>query len=467
MFRLFYQPSGTWFGDCMPFYENGQFHLFHQRDTRNPGVFGEPFGWSLARTSNFIDYEDLGEVIPGGGDDAQDQFIYAGSVFRGADAYYAFYTGYNRTFADQGRPAQALMIATSTDLLHWTKTDRAVVLPEPGYDPNHWRDPFLFFDRGRQRYVLILGARKIQGQKVLTGRTVYFTSSDLQEWEFRGDFWAPDLYTMHEMPDLFQLGDYWYLLTTDYNDACKTVYRMSRSLEGPWAAPPDDAFDGRAYYAARSAADGEHRYLFGWVPTKENDDDTGAWQWGGTLLVHELVQRADGTLGVALPGTVRAALINSTPLQEGPIQLSRADGLAETVLSPQLEPEVSVTATIRFSAGTRKISLRLRENPETGEGYQFSLHPSCHQVRFDRHGTFRWSGYNDKGLQRFVHLEPDTDHRLQLICDGTIATLYVDNVALSARMYTDGGAALAVDVVDGAVEIRDAVVSQVAPRNQE
>ena len=27
---------------------------------------------------------------------------------------------------------------------------------------------------------------------------------------------------------------------------------MSRSLEGPWIAPLDDAFDGRAYYAGRT-----------------------------------------------------------------------------------------------------------------------------------------------------------------------------------------------------------------------
>lgn len=46
--NLYYQHEGTWFGDCMPFFHDGAFYLFHQRDTRKPGPFGEPFGWALA-----------------------------------------------------------------------------------------------------------------------------------------------------------------------------------------------------------------------------------------------------------------------------------------------------------------------------------------------------------------------------------------------------------------------------------
>ena len=76
-----YQHPGTWFGDCMPLYARGAFQLFHQRDTRRPGPFGEPFGWALARTTDFVTYEDLGEVLLRGADDEQDQFIFAGSVF--------------------------------------------------------------------------------------------------------------------------------------------------------------------------------------------------------------------------------------------------------------------------------------------------------------------------------------------------------------------------------------------------
>ena len=71
MHKLYYQPAGFWFGDCMPFGKGDEFYLFHQRDTRKPGPFGEPFGWDLATTKDFVHYEDKGVAIPRGGDDEQ------------------------------------------------------------------------------------------------------------------------------------------------------------------------------------------------------------------------------------------------------------------------------------------------------------------------------------------------------------------------------------------------------------
>ena len=193
------------------------------------------------------------------------------------------------------------MHAISDDLQHWARVEGELVPPQPGYDPDNWRDPFVLRDDDRDRWVMILGARKDEDTIGVSGRTVWFTSTDLERWDFQGDFWAPDLYTMHEMPDLFWMGDRWYLLTTEYSDRSKTIYRSSPGIEGPWSAPVDDAFDGRSYYAARSASDGEHRYLFGWVATKEDERDLGAWQWGGTLVVHEVLPRPDGSLAISRP----------------------------------------------------------------------------------------------------------------------------------------------------------------------
>ncbi len=66
----------------MPFGKGDTFYLFHQRDTRKPCPFGEPFGWDLATTKDFVTYEDCGTAILRGDDTKQDQFIFAGSVVR-------------------------------------------------------------------------------------------------------------------------------------------------------------------------------------------------------------------------------------------------------------------------------------------------------------------------------------------------------------------------------------------------
>ena len=60
-----------------------------------------------------------------------------------------------------------------------------------------------------------------------------------------------------------------------------------------------------SYYAARSAASEQGRFLFGWVPTRVGESAMGTWHWGGTLVVLEVYQRPDGTLGTKTPDTVR------------------------------------------------------------------------------------------------------------------------------------------------------------------
>jgi beta-fructofuranosidase len=457
--NIYYQPTGTWFGDCMPFAKDGVFYLYHQRDTRNPGPFGEPFGWALATTTDFVAYDDRGEVVRRGADDEQDQFIFAGSVFESQTPgeFHAMYTGFNRDYSKTGQASQVLMLASSSDLENWTKSERKLVPPQDGYDPDDWRDPFVLWNEAKQEYLMILGSRKA-GPKVLTGSTVSFTSTDLQSWTFQGDFWAPGIYSMHEMPDLFQMGEFWYLLTTEYSDKSKTVYRMSRSLDGPWVAPVDDAFDGRAYYAARSAADGDKRFLFGWVPTKTGDDDLAAWDWGGTLVVHEIVQRPDGSLGVRIPYGVASAFNVPETLLPAPLTLSTLDELAERQLSADTGSLYKFAATFRFATGTRSISLRLYEDDTTGDAYEFMLALGENRLVFDRRPNFPWHQYANKGLDRPISLEADTDYLVELIVDDTIATLYLDGVALNARLNAKPGMSLVVSVIDGTLTVSDAVL---------
>ncbi len=459
MHKLYYQPEGYWFGDCMPFYKDGKFYLYHQRDTRNPGPFGEPFGWALATTSDFVHFEDHGESLLRGGDDEQDQFIFAGSVFEAEGKFYAMYTGFNRDYPKQGKASQVLMIAVSDDLIHWQKTTEKLVVPQEGYDPNEWRDPFVFKHPDSGEYVMILGARHLEGGKIRTGCTVYFTSKDLKHWEFQGDFWAPNLYYMHEMPDIFKINDWWYLLTTEYSDKNKTVYRMSRSLDGPWTAPVDDAFDGRAYYAARSVSDGEHRYLFGWVPTKEEDEDLGKWQWGGTLVVHEVVQRPDGSLAAQIPTGVLASFDEKTELLSAPLKLGSADGVDEQLVAQNTGDLFLFESRVKFTAGTRKFGIRLYENEASGEAYELIFNTGENEITFSR-TPFTEFQFNERGLQRPFQFEADREYLVQIVVDDTIATVYIDGVAMNARMYAKFGEAIVLYAVEGKLTVTAASIQK-------
>lgn len=458
MHKLYYQPDGHWFGDCMPFAKDGVFYLYHQRDTRRPGPFGEPFGWALATTKDFVHYEDHGEALPGGGDAAQDQFIFAGSVFEAEGQVHAFYTGYNRDYPAQGKPSQVLMHAVSEDMVHWEKSQAALTFtPQEGYDPDDWRDPFVLWNEEKYEYLLVLGSRLKGDKKITSGRTVYFTSSDLENWKFGGDFWSPNLYTMHEMPDLFQIGSWWYHIISEYSEKNKMVYRMAQSLDGPWSAPIDDAFDGRAYYAGRSFADGDRRILFGWVPTKENDDDLGNFEWGGTFVPHEIYQRRDGTLGCKVPDTVWDAFTDRRAID--PVQMTTRDSRKEAVLADDLGTLFAFECKFGFDIGTRAIALKIFEDTATGEAYHFYIPLGENRVVFDKTPNTPWFQYMNKDVERPLYLQPHREYTLRLIVDDTIATLYIDGVALNARFYKKPGQALSVGVTDGTCNLWDISVS--------
>ncbi|HIX60411.1 MAG TPA: DUF4975 domain-containing protein [Candidatus Blautia gallistercoris] len=458
MNQLYYQYPGTWFGDCMPYGKGEEFYLFHQRDNRNPCPFGEPFGWDLATTSDFVHYKDMGTAIPRGTDEEQDQFIYAGSIFEGEGQYHAFYTGYNREYPKQGKASQVLMHAVSDDLVHWTKTqDKLTFTPQEGYDPDDWRDPFVLWDEDKQQYMLILGARLAGPKTVQSGRTVKFTSKDLKNWKFEGDFWAPGLFVMHEMVDLFKIGDWWYHVVTEYSDRSKMIYRMSKSIDGPWIAPKDDAFDGRAYYAGRTFCLNGHRILFGWVATKEDCDDRKNYEWAGTFVPHEVYQREDGTLGVKVPDTVWEAFVNREKVKD--FVLESPAGRTERVLKEHCGELFSVEADVTFSEGTHAFGIRVYDDVQTEQSYQFIFH--CNEDRYlcEKNPNWPWYSYLSQGSERPITLEPGQKYHIRLIVDDTIGTIYVNGVALNARLYTKPGDALGIFASEGTIQVENCSIS--------
>ena len=459
MYQLYYQPEGIWVGDIMPYGKEGQFYVYHQRDTRNPGPFGEPFGWALATTKDFVDYKDYGESLKRGTDEEADQFIYAGSVFETEAGFHAFYTGYNREFLKAGKTSQTLLHATSKDGITWEKSKEALEIPpQEGYDKRNWRDPFVLWDEEREEYLLILGARKGEDKRKQTGRLVHFTSKDLKKWEFKGDFWAPGIYTMFEMPEIFKMGDWWYLITTEYSHASTQVYRMAKSLKGPWIAPDDDAFDGRAYYAGRTFMLNNQRILFGWVPTRANETDSAnLWYrpeadkedfiWAGTFVAHELYQREDGTLGCRIPDTVWNAFKDEKKLDD--VKLEKESGRALQHVVTKTGDCYRYEADVTFTEGTRGFSVGVRAQEADDEFYSFTFECPKDRVIFEKSPNWPWPQMNNMGLERLIRLVPGKKYHVQIIVDDTIATLYVDGVALNTRMYTNSGEGICLGVTDG------------------
>lgn len=462
MGRIFYQPTPAVFGDCMPAYRDGTFYLFHQREYDIEHPLTTPFGWSLVTTTDFRHFTDHGEVIPGGGDESDDQYIFAGSVYEGPDGlFHAIYTGYNETRIGTDLPSQVILRASSADACTWAKDPRFVLEPQPGYDADDWRDPNVTWDPETKRWILFLGTR-LDGPKVQrTGRTVWYSSDDASSWTFEGDLYAPGKYTMHEMADLFEFGGRWYILTTEYSDRCKTVFASGPSAVGPWDTPTFDDFDGRAFYAARTAGGGDRRFLFGWIAGKFPAADLSAFTWGGDLLVHELVHRSDGTLGVMPPGELVDSLSEAATALPSRALVAEHERTVETIAEPD-SSSYYFEARVHVTPGTRSFSLLIGGNVELDDWYGYTFDITSRRLTFDRSPNWPWNRYENKGLDRDLPFSLDgEDLSLQLLVDGTAVVLYVNDVALSARAYEPSGSAVGLDVCDGSIELISAVISQV------
>ncbi|MDR3709034.1 MAG: glycoside hydrolase family 32 protein [Capsulimonadaceae bacterium] len=453
---LFFRPANSVAADFIPFAHDGKYHLFYLRDWRGHPEHDNGIPWHHLVTQDFVTFDDLGEALPNGGEDSRDWYVFTGSVIEAKGQFHIFYTGHNSHI----EPPEVILHATSADLRTWKKDAGFAIAPMDGYDPSDWRDPFVYRDEQTGRYTALLAARRPDGPARYRGVTARIESADLTSWTLQEPLWAPDLYITHECPDLFRIGEWWYLIYSTYSESNSTHYRMSRNIDGPWLFPnsPDggDTFDGRPYYAAKSAEAGGRRHLFGWLATREGETDSGGWQWGGNLVVHEIVQQPDGVLSVRCPESIVKAFNTVQPLEAKSVlgdwvvdgNTARAEGENLSVLlMGGLPDEAMIEATATLAPGTQSAGLALRADEALDAFYCLRIEPARQRVVFDR-----WPRPADQpfSVKRPVRLPAGEPVHLRALVDGTCMVCTVnDRVALSCRMYDTHGPAWGTFVSEG------------------
>ncbi|MGN6241348.1 MAG: GH32 C-terminal domain-containing protein [Cellulosimicrobium cellulans] len=457
--RGFYQPTDAWVGDVIPWQEDGVFHLFYLHETRRAPKDGMP--WHRVLTENLVDFHDAGAALASGGPSAADFNVYTGSiVLDSAGTHHAFYTGQNpaRVGAD-GRPLQVVMHATSRDgMRSWQGRPEDTFGATAGYETGDWRDPFVLWDAEAGLWRMLITARHDHGPERRRGVIAQCVSRDLSTWEAAAPFWDPRRYVAHECPEVFQWGEWWYLVYSEFSDAFTTRYRMARSLEGPWLVPEHDTLDGRAYYAAKSAERDGRRFFFGWIASREGGTDDGAWQWAGTMSVLEAEQREDGTLTFHPTQEQRGTFVDPVDVVPAGTTLTAPDGHV-SVLSPEDAPDAfRLTARFDVAAGTRELGLLLRASADGDEGYVLRLEPPRQRLVLDRWprrqtGTEQWQISGDVPfaveLERPCAIGPGV-HELEVIVDGDLCVATVDDATvLSTRLYDRPGGRVGAFVGEG------------------
>lgn len=467
--RGFHQPNGAWVGDVIPWQEDGVFHLLYLHESRRVPKIGMP--WHRVTTENLVDFHDEGVALPSGGPTASDFNVYTGSVVLTEDGtHHVFYTGHNPDhLGADGQALQLVMHAISTDGMRtWDRLEADTFGATAGYETADWRDPFVFWDQEAALWRMLITARHADGPERRRGVIAQCTSTDLSTWEPVEPFWNPRRYIAHECPEVFQWGDWWYLVYSEFSESFTTRYRMSRTLHGPWLVPEHDTLDGRAYYAAKSAARDGRRFFFGWIASRDGAQDAGAWQWAGTMSVLEAEQRTDGTLAFHPPTELRDTFASTgepddTVVPSGTV-FSAPDGYADALSTADAPDSFRLVTRFDIAPGTTECGVLLRASADGDEGYVLRLEPKRDRLVFDRWprsstGTEQWQISGDVPfaveLERPCHLAPGR-HELEVIVDGDLCVATVDDaVVLSTRLYDRPTGRVGVFVGEGTVTVEE------------
>jgi len=444
---FFYKPADAWAADFIPLFAEGKFQLFYLLDWRDAKKHGEGTPWYRISTTDFVNFEEHGEMIPRGTKEEQDLYVFTGSAIKAKDKYHIFYTGNNGYMNDKRKPTQAVMHAVSDDLQHWTKIPSdTFYAPTDKYEKNDWRDPFVFFNEETKEYNMLLAARFNKGIPRRRGLTALCSSKDLVTWKMEEPFYTPNEFFTHECPDLFKMGDWWYLVFSEFTDLVATRYRMSRSIKGPWITPEHDTFDGHAFYAAKTASNGKDRFIFGWNPTRSENKDSGNWQWGGNLVVHQVVQQPNGELAVRVPVTVSKAfnkpLLQQLKTIEG-VSLGvqkqveiKAHGKFNAVMGGVLPDTCKLSTSVIFTENTKDFGCMLRCSDDLESAYYIRLEPWKNRIVFDMWPRTTNEVSQMVELERSLKLMPGKPVTMQIFIDGNKGVVYVnDLVAMNFRAY--------------------------------
>lgn len=448
-------PHGEMCGDLMPFYENGVYTF----------IYLYKYCIYAVETKDFVHYDNFRIVLQNGTPQEQDWHAATGSVCKCKDQYYFYYTGFcegNR--GKEGKYEQAILRAVSRDMISWEKDKEFMFCPdEEHFAGRHWRDPHVFWNKALGKYSMLVTACEKDGEENRSGCTAVYVSDDILNWEYYNTICSPGIYPTLECQDYFEINGKWYLTYSSYEKQWETKYKVADAFEGPWITPAwDDKFDGRDFYAAKTVFDGKHRYLVGWQSIRKDCKNDSPYVWGGNVVVHELVQRKNGELGVKMPDTIRQAF--TSPLERNVvvkrgewdtgkiISGKAAAGFGLIELSP-MKNVCLIKATLKWTKDTHAVGIMFHIDGEKMEQWcQLRLELSHNRIALEKSGKTEKDQFFDE--ERPIHFREDQYAEITVLTSNDIIVVYVDDVALCGRCYNYSVGNAGVFVEYGEVQVK-------------
>ncbi|WP_348800023.1 glycoside hydrolase family 32 protein [Flavobacterium adhaerens] len=435
--------SAGYTGDVMPFFDNGKFHIYFLHDAQN-----KPAGKGFHDIHEYLStdlahFTYQGQMIPYGKTTDPDFAIGTGSVVKVGSVYYFYYTGHNETPEFVHTNArESVLCATSSDLKNWSKVSSFKLTAPAGYYSYDFRDPHVFYNDELKKYSMLVSTQTEPGRKAVL---LHFTSTDLAsgKWDVQSPIYTTtpeENYLMMECADIFKMGNYWYLFFSEnWSNAKGTHYRMSTSINGPWIKPEKDMIDGEYFYAGKTATDGSKRYVFGWNARKTPENDLGNKDWAGNMVIHQLMQNSDGTLGTQALQSVQDLFSKKTVGAEVDATSGNANANNGTyTLSGSTEKAMITFKTIGKKAKIKAEVTLGKANGTAGFVFHTNDSGSYYKIIFDI-AQNKIVGYNSASQETTripFQFQTNTKYDVEIITEGSVVVLYINGkTALTNRIY--------------------------------
>ena len=494
--NTYYKPSAGSVGDPLPFFDpvakDFKILYLHNFEQNMEETFHPLWG---VRTTDAATYTSMSEVLPTGRAGEQDAALGTGCVVydETEKLYYIYYTGerYKPT-ADEDR--QVVMRATSPDFVTWTK-DPLFRLRGADYgyiSSQDFRDPYIW--RMEDGWHMIVATRQTPpnpSKPNENGVLAEFVSADLKTWEHKGAFTKKMVWDRFmECPNVFKMGDWWYLTYSDMSAFERRVHylkghtidELKAATEPHWPDSKEGALDSRAFYAGNTASDGTDRYMWGWCPERRGKDNTDISdseepKWGGSLVVHRLMQREDGTLYTAEVPAIRnkynqtatCKVVKKWGEEEGNLTITDSTYAMKAYSSVLFNTlgyhnHISMTVTTSDKADRFGISF-VRGDRKDGDKtyekyYSIMVCPDGNNnyIRFEEEqGKWELKG----GGSYPFPIPADRTYNINIYTDNSVLVMYINDVlTYTQRIYGIQRNCWSVNCYEGAMTVQDIQLKQ-------
>ena len=443
----FYRAPGARCGDVIPKFIDGKWRIFYLKSWKDPKRPDAVFGWHRMDSADLI---HMGPETPVGVLGGTGDLIYA------EGKWHLFACRF-----PEGNQEITHYVSRDESLDRWDFVEEDTFGPDGViYSGPDWRDPRIIRREDLGEYWMLVAARANEGH-AQTGCVGLCVSKDLKNWEYREPFYNPRRFAgACECPDFFRMGGWEYLVFSSYTTLFGTRYVKRRIGETGWKIPKNHRLDGRAFYAAKTADDGNRRCLFGWNPTKEEDlfgfwpkrqpgQDYRTWDWGRNMVIHQLTQQPDGDLGLCLPDGAESffPVLSNRRMEpvtpgwrewDGQLVAAQEESCQTALCGPMPETgrfSVEMEAGEAVCAG---VALDLER--DLSRGYFLCVEPQRRRLVF--RSWLRQSEEGGKAFPYDVELETalripeDGIYRMEIVTEKSAGTVWVnEDAALSFRMY--------------------------------